>query len=54
MVTHYVIKASQQAQAGTDLDMHCSVHVIEEVESFVDQLASLLQKTWKLKKEFLH
>ncbi len=45
MVSHDVIKAGQQAQAGTDLYVHGSVHVVEEVQSFVDQLAALLQKT---------
>lgn len=49
MVSHDVIKARQQTQAGADLHMHGSVHVVEEIESLVDQLAALLQKTWKSK-----
>lgn len=50
VVSHDVIKACQQAQASTDLYVHGSVHIVEEVESFVDQLAALLQKTWKRKR----
>lgn len=46
MVSHDVIKACQQTQAGADLYMHCSVHIVEEVEGLVDQLAALFQKTW--------
>ncbi len=51
VVSHDVIKACQQAQAGTDLYVHGPVHVVEEVQSLVDQLAALLQKTWKWKKK---
>lgn len=36
VVSHDVIKASQQAQAGTDLHVHGSVHVVEQVQGFVD------------------
>lgn len=46
VVSHDVIKACQQAQAGTDLYVHGSVHVVEEVKSLVDQLAAFLQETW--------
>lgn len=45
VVSHDVIKACQQAQASTDLYVHGSVHIVEEVESLVDQLTALLQKT---------
>lgn len=47
VVSHDVIKACQQAQAGADLNVHRAVHIIEEVKSLVDQLTALLQKTWK-------
>lgn len=45
VVSHDVIKACQQAQAGADLYMHGSIHIVEEVKSLVDQLAALLQET---------
>ena len=45
MVSHDVVKASQQAQAGTDLHMHGTIHVVEQVQSLVYQLTALLQKT---------
>lgn len=45
VVSHDVVKACQQAQAGTDLHVHGSVHVVEEVQSLVDQFAAFLQKT---------
>lgn len=47
VVPHDIIKACQQAQTGTDLHMHGSVHIVEEVKSLVYQLTALLQKTWK-------
>lgn len=47
VVSHDVIKASQQTQTGTDLYMHGSVHIVEQVESLVDQLTALFQKTWE-------
>ena len=47
MVSHDVVKASQQAQAGTDLHVHGAVHVVEQVQGLVNQLTALLQKTCK-------
>lgn len=46
MVPHDVIETGQQAEAGADLHVHGSVHVVEEVQRLVDQLAALLQETW--------
>lgn len=46
MVSHDVIETRQEAQTGTNLDVHRTVHIVEEVERLVDQLTALLQKTW--------
>lgn len=46
VISQDVIKARQQAQAGADLYVHGSVHVVEEIKSLVDQLTSFLQETW--------
>lgn len=46
VVSHDVIKACQQTQAGTDLYVHGSVYIVEEVKSLIDQLTALLQKTY--------
>lgn len=45
VVSHDVVEASQQTQAGTDLYVHGPVHVVEQVQSLVDQLTALLQVT---------
>ena len=45
MVSHDIVKTCQQAQAGTDLHMHGAVHIVEQVESLIDQLTALFQKT---------
>lgn len=47
VVSHDVIETGQQAQAGADLHVHGSVHVVEEVQCLVNQLAALLQETWE-------
>ena len=47
MVSHDVVEARQQAQAGTDLHMHGPVHVVEEVQGLVDQLTTLFQETYR-------
>lgn len=53
MVPHDVVEACQQAQAGTDLHMHGSVHVVEQVEGLVDQLTALLQEPCKATNQML-
>ena len=45
VVSHDVVEAGQQAQAGTDLHMHGPVDVVEEVQGLVDQLTTLFQET---------
>lgn len=47
VVPHNVIKASQQAQTGTNLHVHGSIHIIEEIKGFVDKFTALFQKTLK-------
>lgn len=47
VVPHDVVKASQQAQTGTNLHVHGPVHIIEEVEGFVDKFTALFEKTLK-------
>lgn len=46
VVSHDVIETRQEAQTGTNLDVHRTVHIVEEVQRLVDQLTALLQKTW--------
>lgn len=45
VVSHDVIETGQEAQTGANFHVHRAVHVVEEVQGFVDQLAALLQKT---------
>lgn len=42
VITHDVVESGQKAQAGTDLHMHGSIHIVEEVQSLVDELTALL------------
>lgn len=46
VVSHDVVEASQETQAGTYLHVHGSIDVVEEVQRFVDQLTALLQEPW--------
>lgn len=46
VVSHDVVETGQQAQAGADLHVHGAVHVVEEVQRLVNQLAALLQEPW--------
>lgn len=36
VVSYDVIEASQKAQTSTNLHMHGSIHIVEEVQGFVD------------------
>lgn len=45
VVSHDVVETRQEAQTGTNLHVHCTVHIVEEIQRLVDQLTALLQKT---------
>lgn len=45
VVPHDVIETCQEAQTGTNLYVHCTVHIVEEIQCLVYQLTALLQKT---------
>lgn len=49
VVSHDVVQTRQEAQTGTDLYVHCAVHVVEEIQRFIYQLTALFQKTWRRK-----
>lgn len=40
VIAHDVVKSSQKTQAGTDLHMHGSIHIVEEVQGLVDELTA--------------
>lgn len=44
MITHDVVESGKQAQAGTDLHMHGSIHIVKEVQGLIDELTSLLKE----------
>ena len=44
VVAHDVVETGQEAQAGTDLHVHGSIHVVEQVQGLIDELAALLQE----------
>lgn len=47
IVTHDVVEAGQETQAGADLHMHGSIHVIEQVQGLVDELTAFLQEAYE-------
>ncbi len=42
---HDVVESRQETETRGDLGVHSSVHVVEEVESFTDQLVAFTQQT---------
>lgn len=42
VITHDVVESGQKAQTGTNLHMHGSIHIVEEVQCLVDELTALL------------
>lgn len=44
VVTHDVVEAGEEAQAGADLHVHGSVHVVKQVQRLVNELTALLQE----------
>lgn len=47
IVTHDVVETGQETQAGADLHMHGSIHVIEQVQGLVDELTAFLQEAYE-------
>lgn len=44
IVAHNVVETSKEAQAGADLHVHGSVHVVKQVQGLIDELTALLQE----------
>lgn len=49
VISHDVVESSQHAETLCNLWMHCTINIVEKIESFRDQFITIFQVTLLLK-----